>query len=101
LYKYDYNVTDAGYYFTYRTSNPADYVPLPFKPETHESDPHSEVFERFAWTINNTSDAAFRSAIAEFMDLTELIRHVASSETKSPRRDKHHRDHRANPQRSL
>ena len=78
LYKYDYNVTDAGYYFTYRTSNPADYVPLPFKPETHESDPHPEVFERFAWTINNASDAAFRSAIAEFMDLTELIRHVAS-----------------------
>ena len=47
LYKYDYNVTDAGYYFTYRTANPTDYVPLPFKPETHESDPHPEVFERF------------------------------------------------------
>ena len=42
LYKYDYNVTDAGYYFTYRTSNPTDYVPLPFKPETHESDPHPD-----------------------------------------------------------
>jgi CotH kinase protein len=78
LYKYDYNVTDAGYYFTYRTSNPTDYVPLPFKPETHESDPHPEVFERFAWTINNASDSAFRAAIGEFMDLTELIRHVAS-----------------------
>jgi spore coat protein CotH len=78
IYKYDYNVTDAGYYFTYRTSNPTDYVPLPFKPETHESDPHPEVFERFAWTINNATDASFRSAIAEFMDLTELIRHVAS-----------------------
>jgi hypothetical protein len=78
LYKYDYNVTDAGYYFTYRTSNPADYVPLPFKPETHESDPHPEVFERFVWTINNASDATFRTAIAEFIDLTELIRHVAS-----------------------
>ena len=77
LYKYDYNVTDLPYYFTYRTSNPADYVPLPFKPETHESDPHPEVFERFAWTINNATDAAFRSAIAEFMDLTDLIRHVA------------------------
>ena len=23
--------------FVYRTSNPADYVPLPFKPETHET----------------------------------------------------------------
>ncbi len=53
-------------------------MPLPFKPETHETDPHPEVFERFAWTINNATDATFRSAIAEFMDLTELIRHVAS-----------------------
>ena len=78
IYKYDYNVTDAGYYFAYRTANPGDYVPLPFKPETHESDPHPEVFERFVWTINNASDATFRSAIAEFMNLTELIRHVAS-----------------------
>ena len=77
LYKYDYNVTDLPYYFTYRSANPADYVPLPFKPETHESDPHPEVFERFAWTINNATDSAFRGAIAEFMDLTELIRHVA------------------------
>ena len=78
LYKYDYNVTDAPYYFTYRTSNPADYVPLPFKPETHESDPFPEVFERFVWTINNAPDATFRTAIAEFMDLAELVRHVAS-----------------------
>jgi hypothetical protein len=78
LYKYDFPVTDAGYYFAYRTSNPADYVPLPFKPETHETDPHAEVFERFVFTINNASDEEFPSAIAEFMDLSELIRHVAS-----------------------
>lgn len=78
IYKYDYNVTDLPYYFTYRSSNPGDYVPLPFKPETHESDPHPEVFERFAWTINNATDAAFRTAIAEFVDFTELIKHVAS-----------------------
>jgi spore coat protein H len=78
LYKYDYNVTDAGYYFTYRTSNPGDYVPLPFKPETNETHPEPEVFERFAWTVNNVSDATFRSAIGEFMDLNELVQHVAA-----------------------
>jgi spore coat protein CotH len=78
LYKYDYNVADPPYYFTYRTSNPADYVPSPFKPETHESDPRPEVFEQFVRTINSASDAEFRTAIAEFMDLNELIRHVAS-----------------------
>ena len=78
VYKYDYNVTDLPYYFTYRSSNPNDYVPLPFKPETHESDPHPEVFERFAFTINNATDAAFRGAIAEFVDIAEFIKHVAS-----------------------
>ena len=78
LYKYDYAVTDAPYYFTYRTANAADYVPKPFKPETHETDAHPQIIERFAWTLNNASDATFRSAIAEFMDVYELIRHVAS-----------------------
>ena len=78
IYKYDYNVTDAGYYFAYRSSNPGDYVPLPFKPETHETDPQPEVFERFVWTINNATDSSFRSAIAEFMDMAELVRHVAT-----------------------
>ncbi len=78
LYKYDYPPTEPGYYFTYRTSNPNDYVPLPFKPETHEADPRPEVFEQFVRTVNTASPATFRSAIAEFMDLTELVRHVAS-----------------------
>ncbi len=78
IYKYDYNVTDAGYYFAYRSSNPGDYVPLPFKPETHETDPQPEVFERFVWTINNATDSSFRTAIAEFMDMAELVRHVAT-----------------------
>ena len=78
LYKYDYSLTDGAYYFTYRTSNAADYVPLPFKPETNENSPQPEVLERFAWTVNNASDASFRTAIAEFMDVNELIQHVAA-----------------------
>jgi hypothetical protein len=78
LYKYDYNVTDLPYYFTYRTSDGAAYVPLPFKPETNETHPEPEVFERFAYTVNNAPDASFRSQIAEFMDLNELIQHVGA-----------------------
>lgn len=77
LYKYDYNVTDAPYYLEYRTSNPADYVPHPFKPETHEADPRGDVIERFVSTVNNTPEASFRTAIAEFLDVTGFIRHVA------------------------
>lgn len=78
LYKYDYNVAEPAYYFTYRTSNPADYVPSPFKPETREGDSEPQVLERFAWTVNNATESAFRSAIAEFVDVFDLVRHVAS-----------------------
>jgi hypothetical protein len=78
LYKYDYNVEDPPYYFTYRTSNPIDYVPHPFKPETNENDPHGEVIERLAWTINNVGDSTFRTAIAEFLDAASWVRAVAA-----------------------
>lgn len=78
LFKYDYNVTDPPYYMTYRTSNPADYVPRPFQPETNESNPKPDVIERFIWTVNNATDAAFRGAISEFVDLTNFVRHVAA-----------------------
>jgi spore coat protein CotH len=78
LYDYTYPATDLPYYFEYRGADPSLYVPKPFKPETHESDPRPEVIERMIWTINNTSEAVFRSAIAEFLDLGKFIRHVAA-----------------------
>jgi spore coat protein H len=78
LYKYDYNVTDLPYYFTYRTSAGSDYVPTPFKAETHETDPRADVIERWAWTINNATDATFVQAISAFIDIPEFIRHVAT-----------------------
>ena len=78
LLKYDYNVEDPPYYFTYRSPNPGDYVPHPFKPETNENDPQPEVMERFAYTINNVGDATFRSAIAEFIDAAAWVRRIAA-----------------------
>ncbi len=77
LFKYDYNVEDAPYYLTYRTSNPADYVPLPFKPETHETDPRGDVIEQFIKTVNSSTDAAFRTAVSAYLDLTDFVKHVA------------------------
>ena len=57
LFKYEW----AGpYYFEDHGSNPASYVPLPFKPETHESDPRPEFVMQFVQTLNQTSDAAAR-----------------------------------------
>jgi spore coat protein H len=77
LFKYDYPTEAQRYYFEDWGSNPAAYVPLPFKPETHEDDPRPEFIVQLAQTINQTSDAAFRTAIAEYLDLTKFIRHVA------------------------
>ena len=77
LYDYDYDPEDLPYYFEDRGTDPALYVPKPFKPETNDSNPRPEVIESMVRTIN-TAGAAFRSAIAEFVDLSAFIRHVAT-----------------------
>ena len=77
LYDYDYPVDAAPYYFEDRGSDPAAYVPLPFKPETHENNSRPDVIAGMVRAINS-SGAAFRSAIVEFIDLAQFIRHVAT-----------------------
>ena len=78
LFDYDYPADAAPYYFEDRGRDPATYVPLPFKPETHENDARPEVIANMVQTINASSGAVFRSAVAEFIDLGQFIRHVAS-----------------------
>ena len=75
LYKYDYPNDAKPFYFEDRGSDPASYVPLPFKPETHESDPRPEFIVQLVQAIN--IGAAFRTAIADYLDLTKFLRHVA------------------------
>jgi spore coat protein CotH len=77
LYKFDRNVGDDPYYFTYGGPDPSLYVPHPFKPETHESDPQPQPIVDMIRTVAEASDAVFRSAIAEYIDLSAFIRHVA------------------------
>jgi spore coat protein CotH len=77
LYEYEYPVGAQPYYFEYKGSDPALYVPMPFKPDTHESNPRPEFIEQLVWTINETSSAVFRTAISEYIDLEQFIRHVA------------------------
>ncbi len=77
LYKYDYPIDGQPYRLEDRGSDPGQYVPLPFKPETHESAPRGEFIAQFVQAINQSSDATFRSAIAEFLDLDRFLRHVA------------------------
>jgi spore coat protein H len=78
LFKYDYPADGTPYFFEDRGSNPEAYVPLPFKPETHEDDSRPEVIADLVKTINQSSDAAFRIAIAEYLDLRKFIQHVAA-----------------------
>ena len=76
LYKYDYPA-EAPYYFEDRGPDPAAYVPLPFKPETHETDPRPEFIAQLVQAINQAGDAAFRTVMAEYLDLKKFVQHVA------------------------
>jgi spore coat protein CotH len=77
LYKYDYPVDGQPYRFEDKGSDPNQYVPLPFKPETHETDPKPEFIVQLVQTVNQASDGAFRSAVGEYLDVQKFIRHVA------------------------
>jgi spore coat protein CotH len=77
LFDYDYPLEAAPYYFEDRGADAAAYVPLPFKPETHENNARPEVIAMMVQAINS-SGANFRAAVAEFIDLPQFIRHVAT-----------------------
>jgi len=77
LFKYDYNTTDKPWYFTDRGNDPGLYVPSPFKPETHEDDPHPEGVAQLVEIVNHDSDAVFRRTVEPFIDFATFIRHIA------------------------
>jgi spore coat protein CotH len=78
LFDYDYPADAAPFYFEDRGRAPATYVPLPFKPETHETNPRPEVIADMVRAVNESSAAVFRGAVAEFIDLAHFIRYVAT-----------------------
>ncbi len=75
-YKFD-NSAPIPYNFGYPGADPALYTPLPFKPETNENDPRGDILERLFWTINAAGDAVWKTSMAEFLDLSQFIRHLA------------------------
>jgi spore coat protein CotH len=78
LFDYDYPADAAPFYFEDRGRDAAAYVPLPFKPETHENNSRPEVIANMVQAINTSSSATFRGAVAEFIDIAQFIRHVAA-----------------------
>ena len=77
LFKYDYNAGDKPWYFEDKGSDPAAYVPHPFKPETNESDPHPEAIVELVRIVNNDSDAAFPMTVAPYIDWKNFTTHIA------------------------
>jgi hypothetical protein len=75
-YKFD-NAAAEPFVFRYIGADPALYVPVPFKPETHESAPRPEEFERFIWTVDAVGDSGWRRAMEEFLDLRAFVTHLA------------------------
>jgi spore coat protein CotH len=67
---------NAPFTFQFLGANPSLYVPVPFKPETFEDDPQGDVLASFIQAINDTG-AAWRTAMAQFLDLSKFIRHLA------------------------
>lgn len=77
LFEYDYPLDGPPYYFEDRGADPSRYVPVPFKPETHEDDPRPEFIARWVQAVNQSSDATFRSQAGEYIDFDQLFRHFA------------------------
>jgi hypothetical protein len=77
VYKYDYPVNGTPYYFEDRGSTPEAYVPLPFQPRTHQTDPRADVIIQLVQAISQTPEATWRTAMSEFLDLRKLVKHVA------------------------
>jgi spore coat protein CotH len=78
LYEYSFdNGADLPFDFGYPGPDATLYTPLPFKPETLETDPQGQVLERLFWTVNVAGDAVWRTAMEEYLDLKKFIRHLA------------------------
>jgi spore coat protein CotH len=77
IYKYDYNVGDQPWYFTYEGNDPNTYVPHPFKPETNDLDPHPEPIRDWIQSVGTDSDAAFPLRVTQWISWDNFAKHIA------------------------
>lgn len=73
-YLFDYTWA-YPYYFEDRGSSPSAYVPVPFEPQTHETDSKPEVIVELVQTINHSTN--FVAEMATYLDLKKFIRQIA------------------------
>jgi spore coat protein H len=77
LYKYDYPPDQTPWFFTDKGGDPSQYVPLPFKAETLETDPQGEFFVQWVQAVTNATPASLPAAVSEYLDLQKFLKHVA------------------------
>lgn len=76
LYHYDYL---DDWRFTVRGNGTrADYVPVPFEPETNEDDNDASPIINFVQTVNSAPEAGFAAAIAPFIDVPRFLTYLAT-----------------------
>lgn len=77
LYSYEYPTDAPPFYFEDRGDDPALYVPVPFTPETQGSNPRGDLLAAWIQAITRSGDAAWRTVMAQYLDLSRFLRHVA------------------------
>jgi spore coat protein CotH len=75
-YLYEYSWI-GEYYFQDLGDDPAGYVPLPFKPETHEDKPNPSALMAMIRTINQAPDESFEERVSEYLDPYQFLLYLA------------------------
>jgi hypothetical protein len=75
-YLYEYKWA-TEYYFGDLGPKPEAYVPIPFKPQTHEEAPDTATLMAMIRTINGSSDEEFERQASLYLDLSQVVTYLA------------------------
>ncbi|MCC6362271.1 MAG: CotH kinase family protein [Bryobacterales bacterium] len=76
-YLFEYSWTGEAYNFEYLGEDPSLYVPSPFEPKNHESDPQPEALVEMIRQMNQSRDAEFAHTMERYLDPGAFLTHVA------------------------
>ena len=67
----------TGFNWEYLGDNPDLYVPAPFEPKNHESDPQATWIVGMIRAINLSSDDEFSAVVSRYLDMDAFLAHLA------------------------
>jgi len=82
LFDYEYRF---NWDFSFLGSNPDEYVPEPFQPETNEDKLDARGLVEFVRTVNDAREAGFAATLAPFMDVDRFLTYVATENALAER----------------